>query len=364
MAEKNIDPTPHRLRDAREKGQVPVSRDVASCVLLGLGMETAFALEGIGRQRLAGLFDLSLRATQSDFMTVFSGLVAASAWLLMLSFLIYAGIGVAAGILGYWGQFGVLFSATPLVPSIDKLNPINTIKNIFSKRKLMEVLMAIGKLVAIGLLSYVMIRSELPALVSLAGGNATHSHAAAVEMIRGLFHVLFGVSVCVALVDFFVQRQAHKKQLRMSMEEVIREYKENEGDPLIKGARKEFAFELLYSDPVTKTEQANAVVVNPTHFAVAMLFDPQTAPVPIVCAKGRDETARAMIQRAKERGIPVIRHVWLARTLYATAKEQRAIPRSLFDPVALLYSVVEQLKQEGEHYAELDGSGRPPNSTS
>jgi type III secretion protein U len=362
MAEKNIDPTPHKLQDARKKGQVPVSKDVAACVLLGMGMEAAFALEDVSRQRLSELFDLSLRATQADFMTVLSGAVTASGWLLMLSFLIYAGIGLVAGVLGYWGQFGPNFSAEPLVPSIDKLNPINTIKNIFSMRKVMEILMALFKLVAIGLLSYVVIRSELPALVGLAGGNASHSYGAAVEMIRGLFHILLGVTACIAIIDFFVQRRAHQKQLRMNMEEVIREFKENEGDPLIKGARKEFAFELLYSDPVSKTEQANAVVINPTHFAVAMLFDPQSAPVPVVCAKGRDETARAMIRRAQEKGIPVIRHVWLARTLYATAKEQKPIPHALFDPVALLYSVVEQLNQEGQHYAELDDSEHPPNN--
>lgn len=360
MSEKTLAPTPHRLQDARKNGQVPISRDLASCVLLGLGVETVFALEALCRDRFSELVDLSLRAPGGDFTTVLSGMAAASGTLLFLSFLVFLGIGVVAGVLGYWGQFGVLFSAKPLTPSFDKINPVNTLKNIFSRKKLMEVVIAICKLVAMGLLSYVVIRSELPDLVGLAGGGPGHAYAAALAMLRGLFHILFGLSVFLAVFDFIVQRQAHTRQLRMSFEEVVRENKENEGDPLIKGARRELAFEWLNADPVSQTENANAVVVNPTHFAVAMFFDPEKSPVPTVCAKGRDEVARAMIRRAHEKGIPVIRHVWLARTLFATAKEKTAIPRALFDPVALLYSVVEQLEAQGGGYLELDGSEHPP----
>lgn len=360
MAEKNLAPTPQRLRKAREDGQVPISRDLASCVLLGLGVETAFALEDVCRRRWAELVDLSMRAAQDDFRTVLAGLLSASGAILFISFLVFLTVNLAAGIFGYWGQFGVLFAVKPLTPSFDKINPLNTIKNIFSRRKLMEVLIAVCKLVAVGLLSYLVIRSELPDLASLAGGGPGDAYAAAMAMCRGLFHVLFGLSVFLAVVDFIVQRQAHARQLRMSIEEVVRENKENEGDPLIKGARRELAFEFLNADPVSQTEQANAVVVNPTHFAVAMFFDPDKAPVPMVCAKGRDEVARAMIRRAHEKGIPVVRHVWLARTLYATAKERKAIPRALFDPVALLYSVAEQLQAQGGGYVELDDAQGQP----
>lgn len=360
MAEKNLDPTDHKLKEARKKGTVPVSRDVASCLVVTVGVETAFALEELCRSQWSELMDLALRAQGMDFHTVLNALVVSSTTLLGTVAAIFLLAIVAAALLGYWGQFGVVFSTHPLIPRFDKINPKSMLALIFSTQKLGELGISIFKMVAIGLLSYSVIRSELPAVAGLASGSALQAYLGAVAMLRGLFHVILGALIVLALADFLVQRHAYIKQQRMDFEEVTREHKENEGDPLIKSARRGLAFEMLNNDPVSNTENANAIVVNPTHFAVALFFDPKLQPVPLVCAKGANEVAKAMIRCAHARGIPVIRHVWLARTLFAVAKENKVVPRTLFDPVALIYSVVEQLRLQGSTYCELDNTGDPP----
>ncbi len=360
MAEKTLDPTEHKLSEARKKGTVPVSRDVASCLIVTVGLETAFALEELCRSEWTKLMELALRGPGMDFSTVLNALLVSSGTLLGMVSAIFLVTVVASALLGYWGQFGVVFSTHPLIPNIDKINPKSMLALIFSTQKLGELGISILKLVAIGVLSYSVIRSELPAMAGLASGSAAQAYVGALAMLRGLFHVILGSLLVLALADFLVQRHAYTKQQRMDFEEVVREHKENEGDPLMKSARRGLAFEMLNSDPVSNTENANAVVVNPTHFAVALFFDPKLQPVPLVCAKGANEVAQAMIRCAHSRGIPVIRHVWLARTLFAVAKENKVVPRTLFDPVALVYSVVEQLRLQGSTYCELDNTGRPP----
>jgi type III secretion protein U len=362
MAEKNLDPTDHKLEESHKKGQVAVSRDLAHCLLLFVGVEAAFGLEKMARSGIGQLFDLAMRAPAHNFKEILSGMLVAVGMILAVAFCTFGLIAIVCGVVGFWGQFGVLFAPDPLIPSPDKISPLSTLKQIFSVKKLNEILLGIFKMIMFGILTYLTTKWELPNLVGLAGGNTEQIYGAAMALFRHLFHLLLLVSLILAVLDFFVQKAAHIKQLKMSIDEVIREHKENEGDPMIKGQRRNLALEILNADPVEQTGEANAVVVNPTHFAVAMLFDPaQGIKVPMVCAKGSGPTALAMIARATEKGIPVIRHVWLARTLFATAKSRKAIPRSLFDPVALVYTVVDHLKDvQGQGCVILDESGLPP----
>ena len=148
------------------------------------------------------------------------------------------------------------------------------------------------------------------------------------------------------------------------MDEIKREYKESEGDPIVKGTRKQLARQWANEGPAARTEDANAVVVNPTHFAVALLYDAETSPVPMVLAKGKDEVAQAMIARAQECGIPVIRHVWLARTLYATAKPDTVIPKTSYEAVAHVYAVIQEMIDSGNFVpvTELETRGEGPDS--
>lgn len=360
MAEKTLDPTDHKLEEARKKGQVPVSKTMASFLIIAVGVEATFALEELCRGAWMKLMDLALRSHTMDFHMALNGLVVSSLVLLGGMTAVFLVINIVTAALGYWGQFGVLFSAHPLIPDINRINPKSMLEQTFTLEKLGETGNSILKLVVVGLLSYEVIRSELPAIASLASGSSDQAYLGGLAILRGLFHYIMGALLVLSIFDLVLKRTGFMKQQRMDHEEVFREYKENEGDPMVKAARRSLAFQFMNSDPVKKTEGANAVVVNPTHFAVALFFDPKKQPVPLVCAKGANDIAKAMIRCAHARGIPVIRHVWLARTLFAVAKEDKVVPRTLFNPVALVYSVVEQLRLQGRTYFELDKTGQPP----
>lgn len=361
MAEKTEKPTAKRREDARKEGQVGVSRDLAKAATLGVLGETAFALEPLAREKITLLMSLPSQRIGQPFEPAMMEMLTAAGTLLLVSFAILGAICVAVAVFAYWGQFGVLISTKVLTPKFERLNPVQGVMNLFSKRKLLELLAAMIKALALGIAMYVFVKSQLASIVSLSNGTPVDSHHGFVSLLHGAFRVAIGVSIAFSLADMAIQKYMHTKSLYMSMEEIKREYRESEGDPLVKGMRRQLGMELANSGPVVKTAEADAVVVNPTHFAVAMRYDPQSRAVPIVLAKGKDDVAFAMIERARELDIPVIRHVWLARTLYAVGRADRAVPQATYAEVAHVYAVIQELGILAAGRAiELETAGEPP----
>lgn len=362
--DKNEAPSDKKIEDAREKGQVPVSRDLAKLVTLVAVAELAFASEPQWRQALQSLMVFSIDSVGKPFRPAMQEMISGAGILLMLVFAVFFVVCILCGVVGNWGQFGVLISVESVTPKLDKLNPVNGFKQLFSKKKLVEILISIAKATLIGWIVYSLTRGALPAVVQLAGGEPKDAYHGFVELLRSIFHTVIVVCLVMAVVDFAMQKYFHTKELMMDMEELKREHKESEGDPMVKGQRKQLARQWANEAPAARTEDANAVVVNPTHFAVALFYDPSQPMVPQVLAKGRDETAHAMIARARELGIPVIRHVWLARTLFATCKPDMDVPRASYEAVAQVYAVVHEMMEmgvaPGQREAELESHGLPP----
>jgi type III secretion protein U len=361
MSEKTLDPTPQRLEQARKQGQVPVSRDFARVAIGWPSAEIMFALEPPARKALAELFDTTMLAAGGTPGMVVQAMHGATL-LLLAPVLIFAVVITVLSILAFWGQFGVLIAPESLAPKPDRLDPVAAMKNLFSVKKLQEIALSMVKLVAILVVATVLIRGELHNIIALASGDPQHLYDASLTLLKGLFRACMGVMLLLAVIDLAIQRMAHIKGLRMSMDEIIREYKENEGDPMIKGERRALAQELANGDPVQQTGDANAVVVNPTHFAIALFHDPVTERVPRVLAKGVDGVAQAMIAKAHAKGIPVLRHVWLARTLYATTRTQQQVPQFTFMAVGMVYAVAELLRDQGLYYAVIDETEQPPDT--
>ncbi|MCW7536987.1 EscU/YscU/HrcU family type III secretion system export apparatus switch protein [Aquabacterium sp. A7-Y] len=359
-SEKTEEPTEHRLQQAREEGRVPVSKDLAKCLVVYCVGETLLAAEGLARSALESLFLNSLEATARHMDFLLPQAATSAAGVLFLVFAAQLVIVAATAVAGFWGQFGVLISPKALAPKPERLNPASAVQQIFSKQKLQEMVLWLVKLGAIGIPMYLLIHASLPEIAALSSGQPADVYAAFMQLLARSFRICMLISFVIAIADFAIQRKSFLSSMRMSREEVIREYKEMEGDPMVKGQRKQIAMELAMSGEAALTEDANAVVVNPTHFAVALYFDEQDTPVPVLRAKGRDAVAQAMIRRAHERGIPVVRHVWLARTLYATVKHGMAVPRATYTSAALVYAVVDELKKSGLSYAECEGDGAPP----
>jgi len=342
-----------------------MSRDLARLATLAAVGELAFLTESLWRGAIQSLMELAVMGVGKPFLPALGEMLMSAGMLLLAVFGTFFILCIVVGVAAHWGQFGVLIASESVTPNIDKLNPVNGFKQLFSKKKLMELLLTVGKAVLIGWIIFLLVRTQLPNIVQLSGGAPKDIYAGFITILRTIFHVIIVVCLCIAVLDFAVQKHAHTKSLMMDMEEIKREHKESEGDPMVKGQRKQLARELAMSGPAAKTENANAVVVNPTHFAVAMRYDPEgDAPVPVVVAKGKDDIAQGMIRRARECGIPVIRHVWLARTLYATCRDDMVVPKSSYEAVAHVYAVVHELYAADKTgmSVELENYGDPPES--
>lgn len=366
MSEKNLEPTEKRKQDAREKGQVALSRDLTRLSMLVAVGEVAFGTESKWREAIHSLMTLSIQNIGQPFQHAMEEVLLSAGLLLLAVFGVCFLLCTVVAVASHWGQIGVLIAPKSIEPNFDKLNPVNGIKQIFSARKLGEVLIALTKFVLICLISYIVVRGQLPDIVSLSSGAPKDAYAGFIALLHAIFRISTVLCLVTGMIDFAIQRHFHTKSLKMSQDEVKREFKESEGDPMVKGQRRQLAMELAMStEAAAQTNEANAVVVNPTHFAVAMFYDGSSAPVPVVRAKGKDAVARAIIARAKERGIPVIRHVWLARTLYATARAGRVIPKVSYEAVAHVYAVIEELRQmdQMDRVVELNSDGTPPEGT-
>ncbi|WP_082565144.1 type III secretion system export apparatus subunit SctU [Duganella sp. Root1480D1] len=360
--EKNEEPTDKKIEDARKKGQVASSRDLARLATLVAVAEAAFATEPLWRQSLDGLFELGIASVGRPFEATLWDMLQAAGTLLIATFCSFFLICIVAGVAAHWGQFGVLIAPEAVTPKFDKLNPVNGFKQLFSKKKLIELLIAVGKAALIGWTVYVLARGALPDIVQLSTGEPKDVYFAFITVLKSIFHSVIIVCLGLAVIDFATQKYFHKKELMMDMEEIKREYKESEGDPMVKGQRKQLARQWANEAPVARTDDANALVVNPSHFAVALFYDPEAGMVPQVLTKGRDATAQAMMARARLRGIPIIRHVWLARTLYAGCKPDMEVPRTSYEAVAQVYAVVLELQRMGQQGSEveLEAHGDPP----
>ena len=352
--EKTEPPTPKRLREARKKGQVAKSNDLTQSFLF-LAAAGVLSMGG-------GAYVSELRQMMADFFqpAVLRGDLPAgellrrmgSAWqraFLLLAPLLGALFAVAAAV--NFMQVNVLFSADIVKPKLDKLNPVNGFKNIFfTGRTYIELIKNLIKFVIVFWLVYSTVSSSLRDVVLTARMDLLQAAQLAATL---LFHLLFKVGavfLAIGAADYMIQKKLYLKGLRMSRYEVEREFKEDEGDPNVKHQRRHLHQQLLQEGAVEHVPKADAVVVNPTHIAVAIRYDEVTMPAPRVIAKGRELLAREIIQIARKHRVPVLRNVSLAHGLYAIEVGDE-IPEQLYEAVAEVLNWVYQLAHAEEAQA-------------
>lgn len=378
--EKTEQPTPKKQRDARQKGQVARSQEVVTTISLFGVLLTIWALGGDTWARLITLLDVvALLAASNDAQALQTGL--ASVYDLSVSVLApVLGVTVLLAIAGNYIQVGSLFSFETITPKLEKISIIKGAKRIFSMKQLVEMLKSIFKIVFLSLLLYFVIKAAIgPYMVAIncemiCISNVTVSILWQMIIFTGLAFII------VAMLDFVYQRHSHTKSLMMSKEEVKREYKESEGDPIVKGARKQLANQLIMGDVKKQVPRSSAVVVNPTHLAVAIRYKEGQTPLPIIVAKGRDQVAYEIRTEAELAGVPIFRNVPLARQLFADCEVDDYVPDELFGVIAEILAWVQRnearlydgrldhgvLDMEREdHKSDLqkaDGTGRKSNA--
>ncbi len=335
MAEKTEQPTPKRLRDAREKGQVCKSQDVASAsiiifMFLYLGIAFPYMRRSIERLMLVAMDLIPNQDIQGAMDTLRTVGMDVFVWVGMAPVILAGVVGAVANLC----QVGFLAAFESVMPKLDKLSPANWFKNVFSKKNLLEFVKGVVKMGLISFIFYSAVNKHLGEIAALpvAGFDAVISVAGYV--LWDICKWMTGLFAAVAAVDYLLQYHMYMGEMMMSHEEIKQEYKEMEGDPIVKSQRKQLHQEMVFGDDEAKVERSNVVVTNPSHYAVALRYVKGQTQLPVVMAKGMDGGAVRIMRLAERKGIPIYRNVPLARALYGLGTEMEYIPSELVEPVA------------------------------
>ncbi len=354
--EKTEQATPRRLRDARKQGEVAKSGDLsrtatALCWLLLLLLAPGLC---------AGIVELTqailLNVQSPDNTILLEHLGYAGRVMLKYSLFpiaIVAGVGVLVTRL----HTGHVLSIDPILPRFSRLNPVNGIKQLFSAANLFEVLKGLAKVgivfgIVIGVL-HIWADDILDLIENDVLVFAQLDHQLTVMVLAATC----GVLVAVSAIDMLFQRFNFLRMLRMSKQEVRRERQSNEGDPHLKGQRRRLQRQWASGSARQSARDATALVVNPTHIAVALYYDPETTPLPLVTAAGEGQLAALMRHDAESCGVPVMRSVPLARKLYYYCEDEEEVPEVLFDAVAEVLAWAESVRdlaEQGPRFREAD----------
>jgi type III secretion protein U len=345
MSEKTEEPTPKRLRESREKGQVCKSQEVSATLGL-LGVFTFFltAAPWIW-ENLCLIFEAPYAFMNQPFST---GMPAAAAFVGSRAGLIVGlvlAVAITAGVSGTLIQIGVLFSVKAALPSLNKLNPANWFKKTFAFKNFLELAKTIIKTLVIFMVVKNTLEDQQDLLVNLPNGGLQDIPGVAAKIFLSLVLHVAPVFAAVAAIDYFLQRRIFLKDLRMTKDEVKREYKEMEGDPAIKGKRKQLHQEMAMSNTLTNVRKSSVVITNPTHVAVALYYEDGKTPLPVITGMGEGFLARRIVEVAREEGIPIMQNVPLARSLLTDGVENQYIPADLIRPVAEVLRWVQSLRK-------------------
>jgi type III secretion protein U len=345
MSDKTEPPTPKKIREAREKGQVAKSRELVGAmlfiVIMGmlLGQSDVYA-KSLGRLMVVPgeLYTMPFNVAVREL-----GSAALNTSIALLMPLLAAVI--ITGVAGNLIQTGFLLAFKAMKPDLNKINPGTQLKQMFSVKNLIEFAKSLVKIAVLSVVLYIVIKGGLRDLLMSATCGLSCALAVFGKMLWEVVAITGAVFVIIGAADYFIQYAQHMKELRMSKDEIKREYKEMEGDPLIKGKRKQFHQELMANDTGQRVKKASVLVTNPTHIAIGIYYDAEETPLPVVVAKGEGYLAGVMRKIAEEENIPIMQNVPLARSLNEEARLDQYIPSELIEPVAEVLRWVQGLQR-------------------
>ncbi len=344
--EKTEPATPRRREEARKKGQVFKSTDLNSAIILLAGAVVLFVVfpymvKLLGDFTSLYILDRSLQEFNNDY--IYELLIEVSILLGKILFPVFLTTVVTALIITYL-QVGVVFSAEPLSPKLERLNPVEGFKRIFSKRALVELTKSVLKVIVTGTIVYTVFKKYLYIFPRFVDMELTETLIALSTIVFeialkvGIFFVIIGI------LDYIYQRYEHEKSLKMSKYDVKQEYKQVEGDPYIKSRQKQIQREAAMRRMMAEVPKADVVITNPTHFAVVLKYDPTRMEAPLVVAKGQDFMALKIREVAEKHNIIIVENPSLARTLYYALDIGVEIPEELYQAIAEVLAFVYKQK--------------------
>ena len=338
-----------RKTQFRERGEIARSREVTSTVgllatTLALSASIGPLLQGVRLQfQRYWIFDDVADMDLAGATTMAGDVVTDMAWMLGLPL----GIIFAISLIGGVAQSQAVIPKEPLKIKWETLDIPSAFQQKFlSSQPWMELAKGLGKLFVLGLLTWLAIRERLPSLPALAATTPEEVFTTMGEYVVVLVARAIPLAIIVAAADYAYQWWRLSEKMKMTTQELKDEYKESEGDPHMKAARKARARQIAMAQTLRNVEKADLVLTNPTHFAVALRYNTKEAPAPVVVAKGIDHLALRIRQEAAKHDIPCVENRPLARALYAQAEENQMIPEDFFGPVAkVLASVLKRRRR-------------------
>ena len=356
--EKSLPASERKLQKTRADGQGARSRDLSHLAILGAGAACLLLLapELMNRMQLAMSQQLAFNAatvmspghmiTRLQDMVVI-GVVASAVFALLTG---------SAALVSAIGAGGWIYSAKPITPQFNRLNPISGFTNLFSKQQMANVAKMVLMSAILTFVAWNYLGNSIEQVAMLVLQPSPLAIRQVADWLTSGMSLLLLVVFLAALIDVPLQAYFFKARLKMSHEEVKQEHKESDGNPHTKGRIRQRQREVADRASVSAVPKSDFVVMNPTHYAVALKYDEKTMSAPQVVSRGTDLTAMRIRDLAKEHGVPVLQSPMLARALYAHAELDQAIPATLYTAVAQVLAYVYRLK------AALRGEGRMPDS--
>ncbi|MEN6349769.1 MAG: flagellar biosynthesis protein FlhB [Syntrophomonas sp.] len=345
--EKTEKATPRRREEARKKGQVFKSADLSSAVILVAGsMAMIFSFPYIVSQ-IKGFTQLYLlhRGTQSLTQAYTYYMFLEAMQLMGRVCLPVLGTTFITALLVSYLQVGFIFSTESLTPDLNRLNPVEGFKRVFSRRALAELLKSLAKVFITGYVVYTIIKDNyavFPRFIDMELG------ASMVVLGDIVFEIALKVGivyVIIGIVDYIFQWFEYEKSLKMSKYDIKQEWKQNEGDPQLRSRQKQIQREMAMRRMMSEVPRADVVITNPTHFAVALRYDAPRMAAPVVVAKGQDYMALRIREIASQNRVALVENPPLARTLYSSTDIGDVVPADLYQAVAEVLAFVYRQKK-------------------
>lgn len=333
-SEKPHEATPHKLRDAREKGDVYKSKDLSSTASLLAVLLTFSVFSELIADHLLGLFTHSLKFEGLDFSTLLPRMISISFEILLITTAVLVIPMAILGVLTEFLQVGFLFASEKVTPDLNKINPTEGLKRIFRKENITQSIKSFFQSALILITCVIFIHQSLPDLLNLFYAKPQITLALLWKYGSIITLWISIIFLIIGMLDYFYQRHSYMQRQRMSDSEIKQEFKQSEGDPVVKNERRQLHKEWSSRSVTQATSRAKVLITNPTHIAIAIYYAPEEAPLPSVTAKGEGAMAALMRQTAEENAIPIVENVALARGLNDDAELDATIPEDYFEAVA------------------------------
>ncbi len=348
--EKTEKPTSKKRSDARKEGQILQSKELSTvAILFSCFLGLRFFGNFMKIQVTNFVLDIFKEIINADYFFKDNNGMINFFKIITVYFITIAPIALIAffsALIISYAQVGFLFTTNTLKLKLNRLNPLEGFKRMFSKRAITDLIKSVLKIVLVGYVALNYVESRIDEIVQFSRFEILESLSDFSSIFYGAINRILLILLAISFLDYFFQWREHEKNLMMSKQEIKEEYKQTEGDPQIKGKIKERQRKLAMSRMMQSIPKADVIITNPTHFAVAIKYEKDLYDAPYVLGKGQDIVAENIKKVGAENEIPIVENKPLARALYDTVEINQIIPEDLYEAVAEVLAYVYSLKEE------------------